>query len=192
MNKATQKRPGGQDDRSARKLTPIRQRDCCNPMVFNNNIMSIPFGYLQVVVIENFALHSETIQLPVGLGARPANRRSLSSVEQAELDAGGIRNATHQSIKSVNLPHKMALAKTADRGIAGHNADCVALVRNQCRSCAKPSSRAGGLAASMATADYNDIKSLTHAVTTVFHVNHAYLPMQNCEKMTSSSCSTST
>ena len=39
----------------------------------------------------NRCLHGQAIELAVGLGARPAHRRTLAAVEQAELDAGGDR-----------------------------------------------------------------------------------------------------
>ena len=69
------------------------------------------------------ACMAASIELAVGLGARPAHGRPLAAVEQPELDAGGVGHAAHQAIERVDLAHQMALAQPADRRIAGHRAD---------------------------------------------------------------------
>ena len=79
-------------------------------------------------------LHRLAIELAVGLGARPAHGRALAAVEQAELDAGRIRDPAHQAVQRIDLAHQMALADPADRGIAGHLADGLELVRQQQRA----------------------------------------------------------
>ena len=68
-------------------------------------------------------LHRAPIELPVGLGARSLDGRTLAAVEDAKLDAGLVGGARHHAIQRVDLAHQMSLAKAADRRVAGHFAD---------------------------------------------------------------------
>ena len=52
------------------------------------------------------------IELAVGLGPRPSDRRSLAPVEQPELDSGLVGHPAHQAVERVDLPDQVALAQT--------------------------------------------------------------------------------
>ena len=49
--------------------------------------------------------------------------RALAAVEHPVLDAGLIGRARHLAAERVELAHKVALARAADGGVAGHVAD---------------------------------------------------------------------
>ncbi len=83
-------------------------------------------------------LHGMAVELAVGLGARPAHRRALAAVQDAELDAGAIDRPAHDAVERIDLAHQMALAEAADRRVARHLADRRALVRQQQRARARP------------------------------------------------------
>ena len=63
------------------------------------------------------------VELAVGLSPRPAHRRTLAAIEHSKLDAAGIGDPAHQAIQRIDLADQMALAETADGGIAGHRAN---------------------------------------------------------------------
>ena len=91
--------------------------------VLDQQIFDRGFDDRQIFRLTQRRLHRRAIELAVGLGARTAHRRSLGAIEHAKLDAGGVGDAAHQSIERVDLAHQLALAKPADRRIAGHFAD---------------------------------------------------------------------
>ena len=70
----------------------------------------------------------------------------------------GVGDASHQAIQRIDLPDQMTLAKTSDRGIAGHRADGRKAMGHQRGLCAHPRSGAGGLAASVASSDDDDVE----------------------------------
>ena len=85
-------------------------------------------------------------------------------VEQAELNAGGIRHPPHQPVHGVDLADEMAFAKPADRRVAGHDADRVEAQRDQRGPGAGARGSAGRLAAGMAAAHHNHIIVIDHFV----------------------------
>ena len=112
----------------------------------------------QVGGLPDRGLHRRRVELAVGLGARPADRRTLAAVEHAKLDAAGIGDPAHQSVQRIDLADQMTLAQTADRGVAGHRADGRKAMGHQRRPRAHPRGGAGGLAAGMAAADDDDVE----------------------------------
>src|SRR6185295_12789295 len=59
------------------------------------------------------------IERAIALGARPPHRRPARSVEDPELDAGGIGEAPHDPAQRVDLPDELALGEASDRRVAG-------------------------------------------------------------------------
>ena len=60
---------------------------------------------------------------PVDLRARALHSGALAPVQQAELNARAVGHPAHDAVQRVDLAHEVALAKAADRRIAGHRAD---------------------------------------------------------------------
>ena len=95
--------------------------------------------------------------LPVRLGARRPDRRSLAGIQRAELDPGFVRGARHRAPERIDLAHQVSLADTADGWVAAHLAERLdALRQQQC-----PRAHAGRgerrLGAGVTTADDDDI-----------------------------------
>jgi hypothetical protein len=59
------------------------------------------------------------------LRPRPLNSGPLAPIQKPELNSSAISGTSHDSIKGINLPYEMALAKPADRRIAGHHANAI-------------------------------------------------------------------
>ena len=111
-----------------------------------------------MAVSRDRGLHGRGIELAVGLGARPAHRRTLAAIEHAELDAGGIGDPAHQAVQRIDLADQMALAEPADRRIAGHRADGREAMRHQRGPGAHARGSRRGFAAGMAAADDDDVE----------------------------------
>ena len=94
-------------------------------------------------------MHRVAVERPVRLAARPANCRSLAPVQHAELDSRRIGNTRHHAVKRINFAYQMALAQTANRGIAGHFANGRELVSDEKRRYTMTSRGCSRLAASM-------------------------------------------
>ena len=103
-------------------------------------------------------LDGAPIELPVGLGARPLNRWTLTSIEDAELDARRVSSARHYAVERVDLAHQVALAQPTDRGVARHLADRRRTVGDEGGRCAAARRRRRGFASRMAAADDHDVK----------------------------------
>ncbi len=64
----------------------------------------------------------------------------------------------HQTVQRIDLAHQMALAETADRGIAGHRADGRKAMGHQHRARPHARRRTGGLAACVAATNDDDVE----------------------------------
>src|SRR5204863_408336 len=80
----------------------------------------------------------------VRLRPRSAHCRTLAAVQHPKLDPTGIGHPAHQAIQGVDLTDQMALAETADRGIAGHRPDGREAMGYQGRLRTHPRSRPRG------------------------------------------------
>ena len=73
----------------------------------------------------NFRLHFSLINGAVRLRARPLNCRAFAPVQKAKLDTGLIRNAPHNSIKSIDFAYEVPFPKTPNRRVARHDPDTI-------------------------------------------------------------------
>ena len=80
---------------------------------------------LQVRRLFERVLHDLLIEPPVGLRAQRPDRRALAAVEHPVLDARAVGRAAHLAAQRVELADKVALARAADGGVAGHVAHSV-------------------------------------------------------------------
>ena len=101
--------------------------------------------------------HGPAVECAVRLRPRAANSGSLAAVQQFEMDPGLIRHSAHEPVERVDLPHQMALADPADRGIARHLPERFQLVGQQQRPRAHAGGGRGGLTSRVAAADHDDI-----------------------------------
>ena len=83
--------------------------------------------------------------------------RAFAAVEHSELDAGGVDHLTHRSAKGVDFADDLPLADAADRRVAAHLADRVAVGRQQGCFCAEARGGERGLGTGMACTDDEDV-----------------------------------
>src|SRR5579864_7677210 len=146
----------------------------------------------QIWLLPDERLHSQAIELAIGLRARSLDRRALAAIEHAKLDAGGVGDAAHQAVERVDFANQVALAETADRRVAGHDADCLEALGDQRRGRAEAGRRRGRLAAGMTAADDDDVEFHLRSPFTLFHVKQGnHFPMHKREKISPSTSSTS-
>ena len=162
MDHAAQKGPGGQDQRAAGDLLTRGGRDSFDAAIFQENIGGLGFDHAEMFNVRNRRLHGLAVELAVGLCSRAAHGRAFGAVEDAELDAGLVRNPSHKPVERIDFADKMAFAKPADGRIAGHCADRCKGQRDEGGLCAHPRGRRRRLAAGMAAADHDHIKSHGH------------------------------
>jgi hypothetical protein len=148
MDQAAKKSTRGEYHGAADEASAICQDQSAHPGEFVQiDIESIAFDYRQIFLLLNLALHRLAIQPTIGLRSRPANSRSLLSVEKAKLDPRSIGYPTHQAIKRIDLTNKMSLSQSANGRVTGHYADGVATMCDE----GDPRTDAGGSACSLAT-----------------------------------------
>ena len=157
VDQPAQERARGQHHGARADTAAVGGDDPVHPAVLDRQVLDRRLDHLEVRRRADRGLHCGPIELAVGLGARALHGRPLGAVEQAELDAGGVRHAPHQAVERIDLAHEMALAEPADGRVAGHLADGGEAVRDQRRARAHAGGRRGGLAAGMAAADHNDV-----------------------------------
>ena len=136
---------------------PSARRTPATTSVGDQKIIDLALDHGEISRLANRALHRGCVELPVGLGARSADRRTLAPIEHAELDSALVGDPTHQAVERIDLADQMALAEPADRRIAGHRADSREPMRDQCRARAQARRRGRSLAAGVPAADHNDI-----------------------------------
>jgi hypothetical protein len=91
------------------------------------------------------------------LGARALDGWSLPPIQESELNAGKIGNTPHDAVKSVNLPHEVAFAQTANSRVTGHHTNAFAFQRDQSGVHTHPSRHMSSFGAGVTTADYNNV-----------------------------------
>ena len=159
MDHPAKKCAGGDDDGRGPDLA-LGGDDAANGFALHQQIFDGGFDDRQIFRLIQRRLHRRAIELAVGLGAGTAHCRAFGAVEHAELDAGGVSDPPHQPVERVDLPHQLALAEPANRGIAGHFADCLTVLGHERGARAKTRSRSRSLAAGVPAADHNDVELL--------------------------------
>ena len=159
MDQAAQEGAGGDDDGAGRKLAAVGQANAGDAAIRERPARPPRLRSTSRLAVAAIArLHRRGIELAIGLGARPAHRRTLASVEHPKLDAAGIGDPAHQPVQRIDLADQVALAEPADRWIAGHRADGREPVRHQRGPRTHARGRGRGLAAGVAAADDDNVE----------------------------------
>ena len=153
MDQPAQEGARGNHHGRGRDASSIRKHGACDAARLDDQVVGLALDDGQPVRFGDSPLHGAGIECPVGLGARAAHGRSLATVEQAELYAGDICDAAHQSVEGIDLTNEVALAEAADGGIAGHRADGRGPMGDERRSGAGPRGCRSRFDAGMAAAD---------------------------------------
>ena len=163
MDRSTQERPGGQNY-ARRSNFFIRCPDADNTALLDLESFDLRNDQLKIFGGRDNLPHTCLVKVSIRLRPRPADSRSLRSVEKPELDAGLIGSDTHRSPEGVDLSNKMPLSEATDRGIARHYADIVGFHGDQSGPASQACRRERGFASRMATADDKYVE--------LFHVKH--------------------
>jgi hypothetical protein len=131
MNKAAKKSARRQNHGATGDMTPVLQDYGGYTAVLKSKIESIALYDVEIIDGGDLGLHSQAIQLAICLRSGTANRRTLFSIQHSELNACRVGHAAHQAVKSINFPDQMAFAKPANRRIAGHDTNRLALMCHQ-------------------------------------------------------------
>ncbi len=123
MDDAAQKSPRRQDERAAVDRFAIRGLDSFDAAVLQKDICGLGFEHADICDVPDCRLHRLPVEFAVGLRPRAAHGRAFGPVQYAKLDAGLVRDASHEFVEGVDFAHEMAFAEPADGGIAGHCAD---------------------------------------------------------------------
>jgi len=173
MDQAAQEGAGGDDDGTRADTAAVGQHQSGHPALADQQILGRAGQQGQIGGLVQQRPHGLAIELAVGLGARPLHRRPLAAVKDAELDAGAIDGASHESVEGVDLAHQLALGQAADSGVARHLAQRLEPLGDQQGGGAGARGGGGSLAAGMATADHHHVGHQVEArVLGRFHVKH--------------------
>ncbi len=155
MDQATQERSGGHHHGTRADRTSVGGRYASDSIFLYDQIGGFTGDYSETNDRGEFSLHRLPVQLPVRLGARPANSRSFTTIEQPELYPGPIGNTPHKAVERIDFTNQMALADAADGRIARHFTDFRRILGDQRYTSAKPRRCRCGLAAGMSATDHH-------------------------------------
>ena len=96
-----------------------------NPFPFNDQGANFSKYDVDAVQFGKRRTCRGAIQLPVSLGTRPLDCRSLAPIEQPELDPCRVRETPHKAVQRIYFPHQMTLAESADGRVARHRSRVV-------------------------------------------------------------------
>lgn len=95
--------------------------------VFDQDFVNDCLTNSQVGLVFQDMFHAKPVQQPIRLGPGGTNRRALTGVEPAELDAGGVDIFGHFAAQGINFLDQVAFSQAADSWIAGHGANGVGI-----------------------------------------------------------------
>ena len=163
MDQAVEKGAGRQHDPAGRNPPAVAEHEPADlPAGIEQQILGRPLDDVETRRFGQQFGDGAAIELAVGLRARPAHRRALAAVQDAELDPGAVDRPAHDAVERIDLAHQMPLAEPADRRVARHLADRRPLVRQQQRARPDPRRRRRRLAPGMPAADHDNVVMVLH------------------------------
>ena len=93
--------------------------------VFDEEIRNHELLDIEVFLVFQGLGHGQLVHLLIGLGPERIDSRSLAGIEHPHLEAGLIRIDAHFPAQGVDFPDEMALARTTDGGITGHEGNII-------------------------------------------------------------------
>ena len=120
MRQSVEERAGGDHHRLASDIAPVHQTDPAHTPVFDHERRHFGLLNLEILFPLQYFLHADAVLLLIALRARRPYGRAAAGIQQAKLDADGVRHFAHHPAQRVDLPHKVALGNSSDGRIAGH------------------------------------------------------------------------
>jgi len=128
---AIQERSGGDDERIASIELASLQSQSHNASTLSPNLACPPEQPFNIGLLTKFIDNPLTVKVFICLSPRRPNRWTPASVEELELNAGGIGSQAHQPAERIDFSDEMPLRRTPDRRIARHVRDGVGVERAQ-------------------------------------------------------------
>ena len=159
---AAQERADGQHDRAALEALAAGGDDAGYVIALDNKILDRLFEDRKPGLRLEDRTDRGPVKFAVGLRAGRAYGRALAGVQRPGLDAGAIDRPGHRTAERVDFPGQMALADTADRGIAAHLAERLDPLRDQQRAGTRARGRKGCFRTGVTAADHDDVVGIRH------------------------------
>ena len=100
---------------------------------------------------------AELVGFFIALGSGGADGRAFTGIEHAELDAGGVCVQAHDAAEGVDFPDHVSFCQSTDGGVAGHSADGIEVLGENCDATAEAGGGKGGFDPGVAGANDEDI-----------------------------------
>ena len=162
MDETPQKGAGGQHHGPCPELSSIGEPEPRNALTTDDKIIGLGLDQGEPWGVGNGPLDGCGVKPTVGLGARPAHRRTFAAVEDSELNAPEVGGPAHQPVKGVDLADQMAFAEAPDSRIARHRADGRKSMGDERRVGSHARGRGGRLATGMASSHDDEVVMRAH------------------------------
>ena len=160
MHERLEERAGGQDDGPSLIESTAPTADAGDAVRLDDDGLDHFLAEGQPFLLLDGQLGQELVGLLVALGAGAVHGRAFAPVEQPELDGRGVGDDPHRAAQGVDLADNLTLGDAADRRIAAHLPDRVAVHRQKRRAQAHPRGRQGRLDAGMPSPDHDNVESI--------------------------------
>ena len=131
-----------------------------NAITFHHQIGHGLLEQREMRLVFQHATDRSLVQRTVGLGARGAYGRALAGIERAELDACFVRGQCHGTAQRIDFLDQMALANTANTGVAAHGTQGIDVVRQQQGLATHACCSQRRFGTGMAATDHDDVEFL--------------------------------
>ncbi len=120
MNQTIQKRAGRHHQCGAAEGVAFLEFDAGDSSSGRQHAARFADQPVDVRLCVERGLHPPPVYRLVRLCPRRPHRRSAASIEQLELNAGGVDRPAHEPAQRVDLANEMAFGRPSDRGVARH------------------------------------------------------------------------
>ena len=168
MDDATQEGAGGENDGARTDFGTVGEDDTGYAGTVHDEVDGFAFDDIEVFARLGLAQHLAAVDGAIGLGAGTLDGGALAAVQEAELNPGEVGDTAHDAVHRVDLAHEVALAETADGGVAGHDADIGAAQGDERGARAHAGGGMGCFGSGVSATDDDDIEIM-------FHVKHPLL-----------------
>src|SRR5450631_11346 len=160
MDAASEERPHREHDRSRPKSDPRDGCDAHHAAALEGEVRHFLLKEGQLRLVLEHAADGALVELPVRLRARGAHRRPLARIQGTKLYTRMIGRTRHRAAQGIDFANQMALADSADGGVAAHLPQGIDALREEQRTQAHACRRQRSLGAGMAAAHHDDLEGV--------------------------------
>ncbi|NIJ34572.1 hypothetical protein FHS98_002961 [Sphingomonas oligoaromativorans] len=160
---AAEEGAGRENDMSGGKMFAGRQSHTRDPILLQKQSDHLSFQDSEGLERCQSALNRRPEKAAIRLDARAMDGTSLARIEHPIMDRGIVGGWSNEAFEHIDLTNEMALADPPDGRIARHGPDAPTIDCEQQDRAAGARGRSGGLAAGMASAHHDDVKSSGHS-----------------------------